>query len=421
MDILKVLAYNNDHTIREPVVSSVLNYVLSPVADHGLGSCVIVELVKALKGSCSFVDDQLVKRLQSFTYDKAVDVKVSSEWMPSMRHGVGGRRIDSLIVIRIDPKVYLLGIKVKIDEDSVQDTKQLEDYAAMLAMHAELVLEDLRLENEETKQEDVRTALIHLIPGSATKALDFAKLGSRVCNEKNVEGIIVLPWWPLARTASLEGLKVSDSSMDTVLQNVIEAVVQGKASPCDAQALDLVRSLRNAINHDFVFFPDRVQSSFIDGQEYEQGLCVSARQLLNEFRKAARDEGIKRPLAASPRRTCIGVPFASPPEGKGNSICRIETVESYATGLPRTSFVLQLSREKYLAGIGEIKEILDQLAVQVTVDDSPGQYYQNGKDNEEVIRLHFEDLDRELDLEEMVMVGGVFRGLITKLRRMFKE
>jgi hypothetical protein len=141
---------------------------------------------------------------------------------------------------------------------------------------------------------------------------------------------------------------------------------------------------------------------------------------LNEFRKAARDEGVKRPLAASPRHTSIGVPFASPPEGKNNTLCRIETIESYATGLPRTNFVLQLSREKYLAGIGEIKEILDQLAVKITVDDSPGQYHQNGKDNEEVIRIHFEDLDRELDMEEMVMVGGVFRGLITKLRRMFK-
>lgn len=46
MDILKVLAFNNDRTIHEPVFSSILNYVLSPTADHGLGSSVIVELVK---------------------------------------------------------------------------------------------------------------------------------------------------------------------------------------------------------------------------------------------------------------------------------------------------------------------------------------------------------------------------------------
>jgi hypothetical protein len=99
---------------------------------------------------------------------------------------------------------------------------------------------------------------------------------------------------------------------------------------------------------------------------------------------------------------------------------RKERTIPYATGVPWTSFVLQLSREKYLAGLGEIKEILNQLAVKVTVDDSPGQYHQNGKENEEVIRIHFGDLDRELDMDEMVMVGGVFRGLITKLRRMFK-
>jgi hypothetical protein len=321
MDFLKVLAYNNDRTIREPVVSSILNYVLSPIADHGLCSEVIVELVRALKGSCSFVDDELVKRLHSFAYDKSVDVKVSSEWMPSLRSEFGGRRIDSLIEIKVDAKVYLFGIEVKIYDDSAQDPKQLEDYAAMLAMHGELVLEALRQENERAKPEDVKAALVYLIPGSSSKAMGFAQSASAVCKDKNIEGVIVLPWWPLTGTTSLSGAKVSGSSMDTVLQNVITAVVQGKASPCDAHALDLIRSLRNAINHAFVFAPERGQSSFIDGQEYEQGLSESARQLLNEFRKAARDEGIKRPLAASPRHTSIGVPFASPAEGKNNTLC----------------------------------------------------------------------------------------------------
>jgi hypothetical protein len=45
------------------------NYILSPLADHGLEASVIVELAKVLKGRCSFIDDGLIKRLCSFAGD----------------------------------------------------------------------------------------------------------------------------------------------------------------------------------------------------------------------------------------------------------------------------------------------------------------------------------------------------------------
>jgi hypothetical protein len=48
-------------------------------------------------------------------------------------------------------------------------------------MHAELVMEDFELENKRVKPEDVRAALIYLVPGSSTKALSFAKSASTVC------------------------------------------------------------------------------------------------------------------------------------------------------------------------------------------------------------------------------------------------
>ena len=36
VDVLKVLAFNNDKTVRETVVSSFLNYFLDPQGDHGV-------------------------------------------------------------------------------------------------------------------------------------------------------------------------------------------------------------------------------------------------------------------------------------------------------------------------------------------------------------------------------------------------
>jgi hypothetical protein len=60
MDILKILAYNNDRGIRETVVSSIFNYLLDPYGDHGFGSSLLIQVLESLKGACSFVDDALI-------------------------------------------------------------------------------------------------------------------------------------------------------------------------------------------------------------------------------------------------------------------------------------------------------------------------------------------------------------------------
>ena len=418
MDVLKILAYNNDRAIREPVVSSIFNYLLSPTADHGLGAAFVADFLSALQGVCSFVDKDLVARVRAYDVDETLEIGVSSEWMPTDRRAYAGRRLDSLLEIRSGRKTCLIGTEIKIYDDSAQDPSQLDDYAAMVAMHRELIMEST---GRGAGLPDVKAALIYLVPGNAKKALSFARASTEACAARGVEGVVVLPWWEPNAPLESAGIKPAAATMDGILQGLIEKVLWGRISPCDGNALDLVRSLRSAIAQGFVFAPERGESRFASDSDFEACLSPQARQLLEEFRKAARDEGVKRPLVASPKHTSIGVPFASPPESPDNTLCRIETVESYATATPRTDFVLELSRDRYLARIEDIRRVFSNWPGKVRIDDSPGQFHQNGKDDEEVLRIFFGDLDREFDLDCLQTIDGSFRVFIAMLKRIFKE
>jgi len=422
MDILKILAYNNDRGIRETVVSSIYNYLLDPYGDHGFGSSFLLQVLESLKGACSFVDDALIANVQSFALSEDFDISISSEWMPKGKQTFQGRRLDSLLEIRSGNTTYLIGTEVKIYEDSSQDPTQLDDYAAMLAMHREIVYESSNTSGVRGVERDVKAALVYLVPGSAKKSFAFARNAVKACRDNGIEGIILLPWWKPEASAITKDIVFARTPMDEILNAVIQQYLYGAISPCDPHALDVVRSLAHAIGRQFNFKPERGESRFVVGSDYESGLTPYSRILLEAFRQAAELEGIKRPLTASPRHTSIGIPFKPSPEKRvNNTLCRIETVESYKTGTPRTSFILELSRKIYEKDIPVIKEALTSSVLKGQVDDRQGQYHENGKDDEEVIRIKFTETESELSDDERAQMKNQFQALIGVLRRIFQN
>jgi hypothetical protein len=201
--------------------------------------------------------------------------------------------------------------------------------------------------------------------------------------------------------------------------------VQGDISPVDAQAADVVRCLRNASLKHFDFsvpVSNASDARFPTNTDYEDALEPDQKILLEEFRNAAISMDIKRPLTASTRNTSIGIPFKpSPQKGVNNTLCRIETVESYKTGTPRTSFVLELSRKIYEKDITVIKEALTSSVLKGLVDDRQGQYHENGKDDEEVIRIKFTETESELSDDERAQMTKQFQALIGVLKRIFQS
>jgi hypothetical protein len=422
MDILKILAYNNDRTIRETVVSSIFNYLLDPYGDHGFGSSFLLQFLETLKGACSFIDDALIAKVQSFALSEDFDISISSEWMPKDKQAFQGRRLDSLLEIRSGNSTFLIGTEVKIYEDSSQDPTQLDDYAAMLAIHRESVSEDSNTSRILGEERDVKVALVYLVPGSAEKAFVFARTAVKACRENGIDGIILLPWWKPEASAASKDIVLARTPMDQILNVVIKQYLYGAISPCDPHAMDVVRSLAHAISRQFNFKPERGESRFVVGSDYESGLTPYSRILLEAFRQAAAAEGIKRPLTASPRHTSIGIPFkSSPQKGVNNTLCRIETVESYKTGAPRTSFVLELSRKIYERDITLIEEALTSPALKGQIDDKPGQYHENGKDDEEVIRIKFAEIAAEPSDDERAQMTKQFQTFIAMLKKIFQS
>jgi hypothetical protein len=316
----------------------------------------------------------------------------------------------------------LIGTEVKIYEDSSQDPTQLDDYAAMLAMHRELVSETPNLSGVREAERTVKVALVYLVPGSAEKSFAFARNAVKACREHGIEGIIVLPWWKPEASAATKDIVFARTPMDQILNAIIQQYLYGAISPCDPHAMDVVRSLTHAIGRKFNFKPERGESRFVVGSDYESGLTPYSRILLEQFRQAAANEEIKRPLTASPRNTSIGIPFKlSPEKGVNNTLCRIETVESYETGKPRTTFVLELSRKIYEKDIPVIKETITSSVLKGQVDNRQGQYHENGKNDEEVIRIKFTETESEISDDVQAKMKNQFQALIVVLRKIFQN
>jgi hypothetical protein len=422
VDILKVLAFNNDRAVRETVVSSIFNYLLDPHGDHGFGSAFLSKYLDALKGHLPFIDKSLLAGIEAYAKNDDLDIEIMPEWARGNEESLKYRRLDSMLRIRNKDQLYLIGTEIKIYADSSSDKDQLDAYAEMLVAQKNMAVEE-----EEIDAGSINAALVYLVPGDSGKAFSFAATASKYCESIGVQGVVIVPWWnPDSGKVKIEaGHKVVDIAMDQLLRDLLDAELHGDISPVDAQASDIVRSLRNACLKHFDFsvpVSNASDARFPTNSDYEDALEPNQKILLDVFRNAAAFEGIKRPLTASPRNTSIGIPFKpSPQKGVNNTLFRIETVESYKTGTPRTSFVLELSRKIYGKDMAVIKEALTSAVLKGQVDDRQGQYHENGKDDEEVIRIKFTETASELSDDERAQMTKQFQALIILLKRIFQS
>ena len=422
MDILKVLAFNNDHKVRETVVSSIFNFLLNPRGDHGFGSSFLYKYLSALQGHLPFINKGLLDGIEAFAKNDDLDIEVLPEYASGTEGDLKNRRLDSLLRIRNKDQLYLIGTEVKIYGDSSADKDQLDAYAELLVAQKNIAVEE-----EGFDEKAINAALVYLVPGDSGKAFSFAATSSKYCESLGIHGVVIVPWWSpdMGKTKIEAGHKVVEIAMDQLLRELLISEMQGDISPVDANAADVVRGLRNASLKHFDFsvpVSNTSDARFPTNTDYEDALEPDQKILLDIFRQAATLEVIKRPLTASTRNTSIGIPFKpSPQKGVNNTLCRIETVESYRTGTPRTSFVLELSRKIYEKGITVIKEALTSSVLKGQVDDRQGQYHENGKDDEEVIRIKFTETKPELSDDERAQMTKQFQALIVVLKGIFQN
>ena len=305
MDVLKVLAYNNDRTVRETVVSSFLNYFFDPQGDHGLGSSLLVELLSAMKSLVPQLSDELIGSVKAFQRAPNTTISVSSEWGGS-EESATRRRLDSLVTIQHNNVWFLIGIEIKLYEGSVSDSEQLDAYAEMLAEYKDQLVED-----ENLDVDSVHPILCYLVPAASGKAKDFAKTASKKCHDVGVQGVYLIEWSKSGTVA--EDGSILDVSMEELIRNVLTRQNDGSLSPADQHALHVLRSLRSAALKGFRFEAPvfRTEARFPSNGEYEEALTFdpdSQKDLLDRFRTAVKMEGINRPLIVNSRHTTIGVP-----------------------------------------------------------------------------------------------------------------
>ncbi len=393
MDILRVLATQNK-AFGETVVSSIFNYLLDPYADHGFGSSFLVQYLLALSEHWDFLDENMLKHLAACQISDEPTVRVAAEWS-SQESTQSGRRIDSLLQITMGKKLFLIATELKIYGRSSWDETQLQAYVEMLKEERVHYLE--KLEDEQNYDPaDITCALVYLIPGDSRKGLDYALKATELCRKNDIQGVLVVPWARAKEIDAYAGFHTT-RSMEAVLHTVLEDTYYGEVSPADQGAVDIVRSLRNAAKKNFEY---RYLGSFSrsgqfpDDSTYREGLQEDQRALLDCFTIVAKNELTKRPLRANPLHTSIGIPIRTQPKkGENNSLCRIMTVESYETGVPLDSFVLQISTRYYESTIEGVRKALDAFPVKTELldRDRGGKpfYHENGKENEPVFRIMF--------------------------------
>jgi len=413
MDILKVLAFNNDRGVRETVVSSVLNYFLDPYADHGIGGELLASVLESIAKEVPEVTPRIVAAVRNLRGTSNTTVTVSSEWSGVSEGAERGRRIDSLIDIHHGDEVLLIGIEVKLYQGSASDAGKLSAYATMLS---ELVQDTAEIDGVDASK--VHGVLCYLVPDGSPRLLELAATGSAACRDLGIHGVVVLEWTPRGSGSTASG----NVTMEAMIRNVLEKESVGSISPADGQAMSLLRSIRNAALRRFRFDPPTIGGSdrFPTNDEYEE-MVGSGRSLLESFRKAVHEEIGRRPLVASSRHTTIGVPAQDRKvAGVPNSLCRIVTAPSYDSGFPAGQFILQFDKPTFESGIQEVRRALDGFdsrAVLTDQDESGEQlYHPNEKWNEPVYRIMFDGPSD--DPQEDVTA---FRELLRILRKHFLD
>lgn len=399
MDVLKVLAFNNDKTVRETVVSSFLNYFLDPQGDHGLGGELLLEFLSYLQEPVPELKKDVLDSIRSYQKASNTFVSVSPEWSGSEEGPTSRRRLDSLISIKHKSIAFLIGIEVKLYEGSVSDAEQLSAYAQMLFQYKSEVAG-----SEELAEDSVHPVLCYLVPSGSSKAESFARAAEEECKSLGVKGVYILEW----------------SVVDGFIKHVLDKQNDGSISPADPHALHTLKSLRNAAINNFRFEPPVIRSAakFPSNSQYEEALGEN-KLLLDRLRLAVSEVITKRSLTATPLHTSIGIPAKPHPTSQGNNtLCRIITVDSYEEGNVREQFVLQLNKKIYEPGIEKINAVLGEFEGRASITDKDGSgnqlFHPNGKEDEPVYRIYFTGPAKEenTDIE-------VFRRLLETLRKHF--
>ncbi|MDZ7794728.1 MAG: PD-(D/E)XK nuclease family protein [Spirochaetia bacterium] len=399
MDVLKVLAFNNDKTVRETVVSSFLNYFLDPQGDHGLGSELLLEFLEYMQEEVPELKKEVLDSIRSYQKASSTFITVSPEWSGSGEGPSTRRRLDSLISIKHESMAFLIGIEVKLYEGSVSDSEQLSAYAQMLSDYKSEIVDA-----EELAEDSVYPVLCYLVPSDSSKASSYAKAAKKTCKELGVSGVYVMGW----------------SLVEGFIKHVLDKQNDGSISPADTHAMHILKSLRNAAIKNFRFELPVIRSAakFPSNSQYEEALGEN-KLLLDRLRRAIEIDGIKRPLTASPRHTAIGIPaVANPGKGQFNSLCRVVTVDSYEEGNVLEQFVLQIDKGIYEKGFDEIKTTLNAFEGRADItdkDEKGNQYYHpNGKADEPVYRIRFTGPSEDEDTD----INGL-RTLMKILRKYF--
>jgi hypothetical protein len=398
MDVLKVLAFNNDKTVRETVVSSFLNYFLDPQGDHGLGSELLLEFLEYLQEEVPELKKEVLDSIRSYQKASSTFITVSPEWSGSEEGPSTRRRLDSLISIKHESVAFLIGIEVKLYEGSVSDSEQLSAYAQMLSDYKSEIVDA-----EGLAEDSVYPMLCYLVPADSSKVESFAKAAESTCKELGVRGVYVMRW------SLVEGL----------IKHVLDKQNDGSISPADTHAMHILKSLRNAAINNFRFEPPVIRSAakFPSNSQYEEALGEN-KLLLDRLRRAIEIDGIKRPLTASPRHTAIGIPYQDKPAKRQfNTLCRIITVDSYEEGNVLEQFVLQIDKGIYEKGFDEIKTALNAFEGRADItdkDEKGNQYFHpNGKPDEPVYRIRFTGPSEDEDID----INGL--GTLMKILRKY--
>lgn len=423
MDILRILATRNK-AFGETVVSSIFNYLLDPYVDHGFGSAFLVQYLRMLAERWDFLNRDALERIATCQLAEEPIVRVAAEWS-SEASARSGRRIDSLLQITLGKKLYLIATEVKIYGRSSSDDTQLKAYVEMLKEERDRHIDGSE-EGEAYDPADIICALAYLIPGDSKKGLAYARETTELCRANGIEGVLVVPWAEAKEVASYDGFRTK-RTMEATLRAVLDDTYYGEVSPADHGAVDIVRAVRNAAKRNFEYrFLGTFSRSgqFPDDSTYREGLQEDQLALLDCFTSAASRVLQKRPLRANPLHTSIGVPrTANPKKGENNSLCRIMTVESYATGVPVDRFVLQLSKRYYASTIDRVQKALTAFPIKSEILDQDREgkplHHENGKEDEPVYRIMFHPGEGTVKKNDEGVVAG-FVGLIQSMVNAYK-
>ena len=395
MDYMKALAINNHRIVHEAVVSSLLNFLVTPTADHGFRHEFLSSFLEALNESAK---EPLFKYRDRRDFWAPLEgdpprARVSADYTNDPALGT----IDSLITIEKSDTVWLIGIEVRVRDDAELAAAglQLERYTQILDNERRRYIVNLSHHYVE-----VVPVLAFVTPGSgrSTATCELARTSSAECERLSICGPILVPWNKV-REGNWEGVTLCRKSIGDILEQLLDDYLRGRIPAPDAQAADLVRSLRNAIRTNFrsLLKQDCITPSFPDEIGYLQSLGECQWKWYTTLLEIVKERtGTTDPMVAEKENTVIGIPRRANPRGAENTLCRIRTTSSYLTGESVELFQIELPADSFKPRIGQLQEILGafETPVQLLGLDSV-LYHENGREDEGVILLEFANISKD--------------------------